>query len=687
MKVNNENKIPIKMWVTDIEEGAMSQARNLSNLPYTFKHIALMPDCHQGFGMPIGGVMATKDVVVPNAVGVDIGCFEKNIKVPLLDGSCETLYNLSKRKKKFYVYSLNNKGEIVPGKAKSILTKKKTKVMEVCISSGEVITCTPDHKFMLLNGKYKESKDLKSKDSLMPFYRTYESSDGYEHIKTKTGTSVLTHKKVAKYFLGNKKDSDLIHHKDGNWYNNSPSNLEYKDKGLHSKEHRAEKPIFGTEEFKEKRLKKLKENGFYDKKFTEKKKEVGIQNITKYNKSDKKKEQDKLSGKRGRKYFIRDNKKTFQCEICGKVCQGLGAFSRHKKIHENNHKVLWIKKTNRKIDVYCLQVEKYHNFALQSGIFVHNCGMIAVKTSLKSENFKTEDLKMIMGEIRQDVPVGFKKHNEPPKTIPLILLVDEKDTPICYNENKNALVSLGTLGGGNHFIEIQKGDDGFIWIMIHSGSRNLGLKVATHYNKLAKELNRKWHSGIPEKWDLAFLPLDSEEGKNYIEEMNHCLGFAQSNRDAMMEKVMDIFLEHCNIEFEEPINIHHNFAQIENHFGQNVMVHRKGATSAQKGQLGIIPGSQGTCSYIVEGLGNIESFKSCSHGAGRKMGRKDAQRRLNLEEEQKLLDERGVVHSIRNISDLDEAPGSYKDIAVVMENQKDLVKIITKLSPLGVIKG
>ncbi len=182
--------------------------------------------------------------------------------------------------------------------------------------------------------------------------------------------------------------------------------------------------------------------------------------------------------------------------------------------------------------------------------------------------------------------------------------------------------------------------------------------------------------------------MDEDLAKEYLGEMDYCLKFAYANRLKMIENVKIAFIKIIgDVELEEPINIHHNYAVMENHFGKNVMIQRKGSTSAKKGEIGIIPGSQGTCSYIVEGLGNPESFKSCSHGAGRKMGRKDACRRLNLEEEKKKLDEKGILHAIRGKNDLDEASGAYKDIDVVMENQKDLVKILVKLEPLGVIKG
>ena len=311
------------------------------------------------------------------------------------------------------------------------------------------------------------------------------------------------------------------------------------------------------------------------------------------------------------------------------------------------------------------------------------CGMCAVRTS--AEHICADDLKKIMGLIKKAVPVGFSHHKtrQSEDAMP-----DIEPTGIVRNEYERALFQIGTLGGGNHFIEIQKGDDGFIWLMIHSGSRNLGFKVAKYYNDMANKLNKTWHVSVPAHWQLAFLPLDSIEGQNYLQEMQYCVNFAFANRALMMKRVKACIAEIAGeIEFDEMINIAHNYAAMENHFGKNVMVHRKGATRAYAGQLGIIPGSQGTSSYIVSGKGNPESFMSCSHGAGRKMGRKEAQRSLDLNAEKKMLDELGVIHAIRNTKDLDEAPGSYKDIATVMENQQDLVDIVVELSPLAVIKG
>jgi tRNA-splicing ligase RtcB len=157
----------------------------------------------------------------------------------------------------------------------------------------------------------------------------------------------------------------------------------------------------------------------------------------------------------------------------------------------------------------------------------------------------------------------------------------------------------------------------------------------------------------------------------------------------MMTNIISVFEEQFKSNFSEMefVNIAHNYARWENHYNTNVIVHRKGATSAKEGETGIIPGSQGTKSYIVRGKGNVESFESCSHGAGRTLGRKQAQRTLDLEKEIARLDEQGIIHSIRSKSDLDEAPGAYKNIDVVMENQRDLVDILVELSPLAVIKG
>ncbi|MEN8190092.1 MAG: RtcB family protein [Thermodesulfobacteriota bacterium] len=317
------------------------------------------------------------------------------------------------------------------------------------------------------------------------------------------------------------------------------------------------------------------------------------------------------------------------------------------------------------------------------------CGMCAQQTSLTS--LDRNHLKELMALIRKSVPLGFKHHKKPrdSRLMPRSQSgIGVSELPVVSREYENGRTQLGTLGGGNHFIEIQQGSDHHIWIMIHSGSRNLGYKVASYYNQLAARLARRFGSNIPKSYQLAFLPVDSDEGWNYLQEMNYCVDFAYANRKLMMERVREALLMLAGpVHFGELINIAHNYAAREIHDRRELMVHRKGATRARSGEIGIIPGSQGTPSYLVRGRGNRDSFESCSHGAGRKMGRKQARRSLDLADEKKYLDNQGIIHGVRSRRDLDEAPGAYKEIDRVIENQLDLVEVVVTLKPLAVIKG
>lgn len=316
------------------------------------------------------------------------------------------------------------------------------------------------------------------------------------------------------------------------------------------------------------------------------------------------------------------------------------------------------------------------------------CGMCALKTSLT--DISRDKLKEVLTGIRSLVPLGFAhhKHAQNANLMPRTHGYTVSDLTIISQEYGSALRQLGTLGGGNHFIEIQRGSDGHIWLMVHSGSRNLGFKVANHYNRLAGELNKKWGAKVPPQWQLAFLPVDSAAGQDYLREMAYCVDFALANRQLMMERItMALQMVMTPVTFEPMINIAHNYAALESHFGKEVIVHRKGATRALPGEIGIIPGSQGTPSYIVTGKGNEESFTSCSHGAGRVLGRKQAQRQLNLQREVSRLEEQGIIHALRHTSDLEEAAGAYKDIDQVIDNQLDLIEVVVELRPLAVIKG
>ncbi|MBP2638798.1 MAG: ligase [Firmicutes bacterium] len=314
------------------------------------------------------------------------------------------------------------------------------------------------------------------------------------------------------------------------------------------------------------------------------------------------------------------------------------------------------------------------------------CGMIAVRTSAKE--ITEEQIKKIIGKAREVIPVGFQHHKE--KQESQVFDHAPLHIPIIKQEIESAKYQIGTLGGGNHFLEIQQGDDGYIWLMIHSGSRNLGKKVCDLYNKLATNNNKEYYSSVPADWDLAFLPFPSLSAQEYCEAMEFCLLFAFANRGKMMGRLAEIFYDVTGHAEEEHINIHHNYASIENHYGKNVWVHRKGAIRMREGDIGIIPGSMGTSSYIVRGLGNREAFMSASHGAGRRMSRNEADKTITEEQANRSMD--GVVFgrwgkNRKGGLDLSECPLAYKNIEEVISNEADLVEPIVKLIPLGVMKG
>lgn len=317
------------------------------------------------------------------------------------------------------------------------------------------------------------------------------------------------------------------------------------------------------------------------------------------------------------------------------------------------------------------------------------CGMCAVKTNIRVANVSEETIrKGILRGIRKQIPLGHDHHKQPQDVKYMPEGFDTDSMHVVSRQLASAMKQVGTLGGGNHFIELQRDDEGFMWIMIHSGSRNLGKQVGDYYNEKADALNRRWFSSVPSELHLPFLPMRTDEFRDYWNEMEYCVAFALCNRSLMMKRICEVIGDTIpGAEFEPMINIAHNYAHWEDHFGENCIVHRKGATSAREGEVGIIPGSQGTCSYITEGLGNPESFMSCSHGAGRRLSRTAARAELSLEEEIARLEKAGVIHAIRYQKDLDEAAGAYKNIDEVMAAQSDLVRIKTRLSPLAVIKG
>jgi tRNA-splicing ligase RtcB len=310
------------------------------------------------------------------------------------------------------------------------------------------------------------------------------------------------------------------------------------------------------------------------------------------------------------------------------------------------------------------------------------CGMIAARTELEAERLSRDQLHDLRMAVHARVPVGMK-HHERPRKLDDELMDRGRDLRIVGGELGRAQLQVGTLGSGNHFIEIQRDIEGLVWIMLHSGSRNVGLRVCNHYHDVAKDYMQRFHSAVPHV-DLAFLPESVPEYRAYLDEMRWCMAFAEANRNLMFDAVCASFEEVLGREpqIELRFDTHHNFAQMEHHFGEDLLVHRKGAVEA-KG-LVTIPGSMGTASFIGEGRQPEESFRTCSHGAGRVLGRKEANRQITHARAVESMQH--VVYGVRQ-GEYDEMPACYNDIDTVMSAQADLVAPVHRLLPLAVVKG
>lgn len=322
------------------------------------------------------------------------------------------------------------------------------------------------------------------------------------------------------------------------------------------------------------------------------------------------------------------------------------------------------------------------------------CGICFTETDLNREALTAEIGKRLITRIMEQIPLGFR-HQQKKQQAPVIeAYLHEhalrlKPQFALYKELEGLLFQYGTLGGGNHFIEIQEDDQGKVCLMVHSGSRNIGLKIAHYFNEKAKLVSKKNGWQTHARNQLAFLPVISESGRAYLEWMAVALIFARENRKQMMTTVERILqAEFPEIGFISTLNVHHNYAALETHYGEEVWVHRKGAIKADKGELGIIPGAMGAESFIVEGLGNPESFNSCSHGAGRHISRGQALREIKKESVFQDLESLGVQVGTPDRDGLvDESRFVYKDIRTVIDNQKDLIRPVKVLKSVLVVKG
>lgn len=323
------------------------------------------------------------------------------------------------------------------------------------------------------------------------------------------------------------------------------------------------------------------------------------------------------------------------------------------------------------------------------------CGMVATRLSLKAHQLP-DSLAKIRSAIEAVVPMGTGgQHNNKGRYYFGKPVEEGSPMPASVakvfggNENvagQKAGMQLGTLGSGNHFIEICIDENEDVWVMLHSGSRGIGNMIGSYYITKGKELMEQFHITLPDG-DLAYLPQGTDLFEDYVSAVKWAQDYAMENRKAMLQAVLDVLRNEIPITFditEEAINCHHNYVEKEHHFGKDLWITRKGAIRAREGDLGIIPGSMGQRSYIVRGKGNKEAYCSCSHGAGRKMSRKKARATFTLAD---LAAQTSGVECRKDDAVLDEIPGSYKDIDVVMDNQKSLVDVVHVLKQVMCCKG
>jgi tRNA-splicing ligase RtcB len=558
-------------WASILEPKTREQAERASAMPFIYPHLALMPDAHLGLGATVGSVIPTLGAIMPAAVGVDIGCFRGDTRIPLLSGTQMSLKDMAEAGGFWWVYSLDSAGQIVPGKALALKTREDADLMRIVVSGGDEIICTPDHQFMLNDGSYREARDLRFNESLMPLYRRWQTRDVSPEFQAV---------RLARVRRGNA---------------NPAGQAQMAEVGARSRE------------------------------------------------------------------------------------------------HGHNHKVTSAEHITERADVYCLRVEGHHNFALAAGVFVHNCGMMAVRTQFTADDARRRgELGQLRTAIERAIPLSVGKYNRAVRdehTEASIAVLEERDGADSAEQiAPKWRLQLGSLGSGNHFIEVSLDEADRIWLFLHSGSRGVGNKLAMKHIKVAQDQCRNRSISLPDR-DLAYLVEGEREFWAYIRDLRWAQHFALLNRAEMMHRVeqsFEVWIGAAINESREEVNCHHNYTAQETHFDKEVWLSRKGAIDASAGRPGLIPGSMGTRSYVVEGKGNRLALNSAPHGAGREYSRTAARKKFTRADLEVAM--QGIEWRHTDAF-LDEIPGAYKDVDVVMADAADLVEVKHTLRQIVNVKG
>jgi tRNA-splicing ligase RtcB len=764
LQTEDTGDTPVRLFLTPkllnvTEEILYRQIVNATRFPGV-RMVVITPDTHYGYGVPVGCVLITdadSGAVAMGPVGYDIGCFTAETLVPTADGGAHPIGELAAAGEEILVYSLTEEQRVAFAKATARRTRTNAALVKVSLDNGREIVCTPDHEFMLRDGSYRQAQKLRAGTSLMPLnLRT--DKDGYRLVQhPATGTSQRVHWLMARCgllgdipsFAGQR---TVIHHVNFNPSDNRPENLRFMGDRDHMRYHRAhvEKfTHFQSPEFEERRRRAISEkartaegHAYFA--------ERGTKNILAYMESRPEHFRASVAGNgaRGKKYLVAYNtsdegrRKSSEvahsqhaCELCGEVLTGGFGIHNHRRWrHGYNHKVVSVEALGERADVFCLTVPEYGNFALDAGVFVHNCGMMSARSDVEAEaatpERRLEFNRAVMGRVDmgyggkskrlgrvsegefQNLVRGgaeyyvekygarFDRSRAERHRIPV-----EDGWRIPWGGKgrpERGLEQLGSLGGGNHFIELQRSEQtGTLFVQVHTGSRGFGHGLATNYFELAREERPAEIRDI----DLGYFTPDSRHYRDYLNAVAAGGNYAILNRLVIFEQVSEAFHEVFGEELELVYEISHNLVQKEWHpdFG-DVWVHRKGATRAfpaghpglkgthweATGHPVLIPGSNKDWSYILRPLaGARNSGYSVNHGAGRRLSRGEATRTLSQRAIDDEYREAGIVVNADGRVPLDEAAPAYKPAEEVIGAVvgAGLAEVEHRLWPLASLKG
>ncbi len=767
LTTEDTGSVPVRLFLTeglfnDAEDILYRQIVNATRFPGV-KLVAITPDTHYGYGVPVGCVILTdgeSGAVAMGPVGYDIGCFTAETLIPTIDGRSYSIGELAQSGNDVFVYALSKKHRTVVAKASAKKTRRNARLVKIILDNGREIICTPDHEFMLRDGTYRQAKDLTTSESLMPFdIRT--DKDGYTLVRhPASGLNQRVHWIMARCgLLGAIPRFDgqrtVIHHKNFTPCDNRLENLQFMGDRDHMSYHKSiaeRNSHFGSPEFEARRKLALSakaqtpEGHAY---FAAR----GAANLARYREQNPGVERRNAianrNGERGRDYLIAYNKsdagrarssevahRVHTCETCGEAITG-GGFGIHNhryRKHGYNHKVVSVEPLTYRADVYCLTVPGYGNFALDAGVFVHNCGMVSARSDVPADAATFDRKLKFNSAVMQRVNMGAGG-----KSVKLANLSEHEFINLVYGgaeyyvekygasfdrsraerhrlpigddwripwggkgQPERGRKQLGSLGGGNHFIELQKSEEtGTLFIQAHTGSRGWGHGLATNYFELAKAERPDVITDL----DLGYFTPDSRHYGDYLNAVAAGGNYAIINRLIIFEQIAEAFSEVFGGELELIYEISHNLVQKEWHpeFGQ-VWVHRKGATRAfpaghpalagtiweETGHPVLIPGSNKDWSYILRPAeGAVNSGFSVNHGAGRRMSRGEATRSLNQREIDKEYAEAGVLVNTDGRVPIDEAAPCYKPAEEVISAvvTAGLATVEHKLWPLASLKG